>query len=205
MFKVILIINKKTGLTINSIESLRQTYGDHNQFTTYTVDQIIVPNAFDCNIDNICTNGIHFFNDFETAFFYDYILSDDFSGTITQYDGDGTKLSVIQYVNGVKNGESKSYDADGFCSCHHYVNGIRNGLAIEESYYYRYIGSYLYNLKNGLWECIDKIHNVSTKGDCVEGFKNGEWTTSCVLTGRLLGSKIYDLKDCYICACVRRE
>lgn len=197
VFKVLLIINKKTGETIDSIVSIAYSLPG----TEYTVNQLVFPKSFRCKMRSICAPGIHFFNDFDTAFMYDYRCPEDFIGVWTEYDDDGKIAHETTYSNGLNNGkiEKKSFNwSNGHdCEISHRVNGILNGHYLRENSNHRQEGHYINDEKYGLWKIEDKALRIISEGCYVDNGKNGRWVekytednkykSGCYLNGKKSG------------------
>lgn len=168
-FKVLLIINKETGGTIDSINAVFTRYNnDCKTITTYTVGQFVLPDAFDCFANEVCTYGIHFFNEFDTAFFYDDYLPYDFTGTWTKHYDDGREERVVEFKNGKKNGLCKMISGDR-CDQYNYEDDRRNGQAVEEDPRWKRSGNFDCDFKHGEWLCYDKSDKRTTKEYYVAG------------------------------------
>lgn len=195
LFKVLMIINKGTSETIESITVPGLFSGGQSVQTTFTVGEIVIPNSYDCDVNNICTNGLHFFNDFDTAFFYDYNLPHDFTGTQVLYDNDGQIMTSTEYLNGIKNGLHLSYES-GSHSSHHYTNGKLAGYATEDSQFSRQTGHYIDGKKYGLWTIHNKITDCIEEGNFIDGRMDGQWSEKYIEKKLLIqGNYVYGMKQ----------
>ena len=97
-----LIFNKLT------LEECQQVEGKFIQkITKYMVGKIIVPDSFDLNLDNVCSNGIHYYKNIECAFYHDieYLIEKEnkwnkkiyFKGLIKEWKQNGDLDIVIQF------------------------------------------------------------------------------------------------------------
>src|SRR5205823_528566 len=68
--KVLMIINIRNLSSIVSIDHFYENSFDKKTFITYIVDKVVYPDKFDDNIDNVCSNGIHYFKSIDRAYNY---------------------------------------------------------------------------------------------------------------------------------------
>src|SRR5688500_6099539 len=81
--EVIAIINiqdAKTIDTINNIYRVRNIMGNAISFSNiiYKIGCKVKPDRFDFNLDVICSNGIHYFNSIEAAYFYRFNIPNNY-------------------------------------------------------------------------------------------------------------------------------
>ena len=120
-FDVIEIIDLSDMTTKQSVQS------SYNHSFKYMSGKIVEPDRFNNDMDIVCTNGIHFFIDIETAFFY--MDTDDFSrlvrtgGRMGWHDC-GRLSYVSEWLDGKHHGRSLFYRPDGtYFEERVYVNG----------------------------------------------------------------------------------
>ncbi len=100
-------------------------------------------------------------------------------GEWKMYSESGRLLEIINYVNGVADGNVKMYypDTDRIVLDCMYANGKRNG-------YYKYYyengnihedGAYKDNTKHGYWKIYTPDGNIEEEGEYVNGYREGEW------------------------------
>lgn len=115
---VVKIINIHNATTCDSI--INHNYAH----TVYTVGKIVVPDAFDSNLNSVCTNGIHYFKTIKAALMYRHSTteqSDLHMATCAQtnhYQEDEQTTSIDEDSN-------KNSNKNKFCQC---------SLSIRESY-----------------------------------------------------------------------
>lgn len=88
------IYNKFTKHEIDCIQS------DFDNNFIYKKGQYVFVNNYDHDINNICTNGIHFYLSEEAAFFHnikDYIYINEYTGIYKEWDNDGQTKIWLQY------------------------------------------------------------------------------------------------------------
>lgn len=68
--KVIDIINCKDMIDEESVVNVLHLKGFSSKKTAYEVGNIVVPDEFDSNIENICTGGIHYFNSIDAVYHF---------------------------------------------------------------------------------------------------------------------------------------
>jgi len=163
-FLVLAIINKQTGECVDSIIAISIC----NIHTLYQVGRIIVPNLYDCQIDQVCAPGIHFFNDFETAYFYQLDpISTKYTGPIKRYYDDGAIQMIGQYKDGTLNGPTMCIDR-GLISKGNRSDGVKTGRWIETCQYINMISIKQYDANGNLQERAlvrksDSDHNELTQ------------------------------------------
>ena len=110
LLKVIDIINKfDQTKTIDSIESSVYTESK----VKYVKKKIVKSNLFDCDLSEVCSNGIHFFESIEAAFYYELRGLHNYTGHWTAWDDDGQKYSEGDFLNGEKTGHWIEWDENG--------------------------------------------------------------------------------------------
>lgn len=93
-FKVVAIIN-----TDNPKQIIRSA--TNRRKTTYTINEIVVPDMFDTDMDLICTTGIHYFKTIDAAFFY-RTAPPRYTGLWYNWNSNGILESTLLYMNGVQ-------------------------------------------------------------------------------------------------------
>jgi antitoxin component YwqK of YwqJK toxin-antitoxin module len=149
-FEVIDIINKfDLTKTINSIQN--STYENK---TEYIKGTIVRPDSFDPDLDKVCSNGIHFFEDIMCAFYYELDSLPDYTGHWAHWNDNGQREHDCHYSNGAlhglwihwhDNGEKfkEGHFSEGYATGR-WITRYRNGLKMEE-------GDYLNGQKVGQW------------------------------------------------------
>jgi hypothetical protein len=94
--KVLLIINIST---LNIVRRPRTVFNVGKQVSMYRVDKIVIPDAYDENINVVCTNGIHYFKTLEGAYYYRY-PSGSYTGSWPIWNRDGKKKEVHEFADG---------------------------------------------------------------------------------------------------------
>jgi hypothetical protein len=120
-FDVIEIIDLGDMTTKQSVQS------SYKHSFKYTAGEIVEPDKFNNDMDIVCTNGIHFFIDIETAFFH--MDTDDFSrlvrtGKRMGWHDCGQLSYVSEWLDGKHHGRSLLYCPDGtYFEERVYING----------------------------------------------------------------------------------
>lgn len=74
--------------------------------TTYTVNEIVEPDKYDEDINNVCSSGIHYFKTLERAYYYkDANKNHKYTGYWADWGDSGNKILEGAYANGKKIGE----------------------------------------------------------------------------------------------------
>ena len=82
----------------------------------YTVDQVVSVPDFDTDVENISSNGIHYFKCIEAAFFYEllYYFSNKIeNGKVYEHHSNGRLLRECGFKNGLKDGYNSVWSIDG--------------------------------------------------------------------------------------------
>lgn len=101
--------------------------------TVYKKGYIVKPDHYDENINNICTNGIHYFKSLEPAYYYN-INTDDryYTGYCVGYYASGMIKETAWYLGGKYNGFYVSYHESGNVKASgSYTSGMKNSIWIE--------------------------------------------------------------------------
>ena len=80
--------------------------------TVYEVGKIVYPDTYDHNIENVCSNGIHYFKTIEPAYFYRNPPI-NYTGIAICWHNNGQKYSEGPMLNGIKNGKWTYWFSDG--------------------------------------------------------------------------------------------
>lgn len=101
---------------------------------SYEVGKIIKTN-YDTNIENVCSEGIHYFKNKERALrYYETVMSDNFTGKYEKFYDNGVLEFEKNYKNGLLDGCYTRRHENGVVSVRkHYINGLLDG--IYESWY----------------------------------------------------------------------
>lgn len=78
----------------------------------YKVGEIVKPNSYNDDINEICSNGIHYFKTLESAYYYENELS-DFTGKWYSWFGNGQKELEIDRKNGIPDGKLIEWSENG--------------------------------------------------------------------------------------------
>lgn len=181
--KVVVIINVNNG---NVIKSIDNTYYGHHFFKsriTYTVGDIVTPDKFDNNLDNVCSHGIHYLKTIKAAFFYRKLKKysgQKYSGQWMKFYDDGAVMCEGLYINGKKEGDWVYFNNDGSIKCkENYVNGVQKDekkICKYENGNIKSEGKYVNGKEEGEWTEYYENGIIENKGKYVKGKKNGEWT-----------------------------
>jgi antitoxin component YwqK of YwqJK toxin-antitoxin module len=149
---VVRIANKfDKNKTINSVQN---TF--YEKKITYIVGKQVGVDDFDTNIYDVCSTGIHFFNSYKAAFFFEFpdVMPEKYTGKYNGYYCTGQKMfkgnlskgkEVGLWIQWFENGQKKSEGK--------YTNGKHSSFWI---YYY----------ENGRKQC---------EGNCSNGKRIGLW------------------------------
>lgn len=95
-----------TELIFNKFDHLKTLVSIRNMpYETeliYEVGEIAQPDGYDNDINEVNTNGIHFFNTIDAAYYYNFKCPPDFTGELKEFDQLGTYLESTFYLNGIK-------------------------------------------------------------------------------------------------------
>ena len=115
-------------LNINNIESIKKIVNNNYKIKIiYKCDEIIIPDKFDENIDEVCSSGIHYFKTIDAAFYYKE-LPRLFTGKWIYWHENGNKSYECEYIDGKETGkwiswyENKNKSSEG-----EYINGKLTG------------------------------------------------------------------------------
>ena len=163
-------------ITINSITNI------YYKKITYTVDTIAYPDKFNPNLDEVYTNGIHFYKNIIRAYFHDFDFEIDdniiYTGEYIDYYDNGQIYEKCNYTDDKLNGEYIKYYENGqiYEKCN-YTNGKINGEYIN---YYK-CGqiyekcNYTNGKINGEYINYYKCGQIALKCNYTNGKINGEY------------------------------
>lgn len=154
----------------------------------YEVGKVVEPDSFDPDLNNICSNGVHYFKTIDRAFYYrNYDNLPLYTGRCIDWFDNGQKKLEGSYIKGKMNGKWTYWDTKGRISFdEYYSDGIRCGIwtslyedgnkAWEKHYYVRAPGVYRYVswYKNGNIE-VEGDYIINNSVTC-EDIQHGVWT-----------------------------
>ena len=139
----------------NNMELIKEvTNNNYYIKITYKCDEIIVPDIFDENINEVCSSGIHYFKTIDAAFYYRDQLPTQFTGKwVCWYgNGNGNKNYESRYIDGKKTGKWTRW----------YENGNKS-----------FEGEYINDKKTGKWTRWYENGNKSFEGEYINDEKIG--------------------------------
>lgn len=149
-----------------------------NKKILYETNKEIIADSFDDNLNNVCSNGIHYYKSIECAFFcelsYSDLMLNKFNGVFLNYYDDGRLHISKNYLHGKLNGKFLEY----------FDNGI---LHIESCYSVgKLSGNFLKFYKNGIrWiEC--NYENNYIVGNHYMWYENNQLASVCTYKNGLL-------------------
>lgn len=175
------------------------------RITRYEVGKSVEPNKFDENINNVCSEGIHYFKTIIPAYYYRSV-PDEYAGYwISHYD-DGSKESEGYYEEGVKWSFWTHWNENGTIdSKGQYIKGQRNKkwTHYHENGKIKTCGEYNNDEKNGYWISFHSNEQKESEGNYINDQKSGHWvfwndkgekeTDGEYLEGKRIGTwEIYD-------------
>uniref|UniRef100_A0A6C0EAG9 Uncharacterized protein n=1 Tax=viral metagenome TaxID=1070528 RepID=A0A6C0EAG9_9ZZZZ len=158
-FEVILIFNK-----FNPDEMLNEILTEYqNKKVVYTTGKIVTPDYYDCDMNNICSNGIHYYKTIEQAYYHDIEAhAINYTGVIKEWFHNGKKIKEINLKEGHRHGLAKYwYDVGGRSLEINYSNGMRHGTYKE---WYR----------DGMLACQSEYKNNLLDGSSTCFYMNGK-------------------------------
>jgi len=155
--RVLKIINvNDIETTTDSVHHRNQTFG---YSAIYTVGSIVKSYNFNENIQEVCSNGIHYYKSLESAFFH-RSMPDGYTGRWFCQNSDGSKDWEGYFANGEKNGVHREWDkSEGLTYRIEWLDDTRHGL-------------FLCFYKNGTQKQIGRYSNGSATGVWFEWYKN---------------------------------
>ena len=171
-----------------------------NSTVLYEVEKEVTPDHFDKEIENVCSNGIHYFKMIDRAFLYRDSPIDYTGIWFDWYDSGQIKNRQI-YVNGQRDGIYTSYQEEGDkrsegkyendkqvgiwlewftggekYSEEYFVNGKRHGKSIHWSYDGNIlrVGFYKNGYMDGIWTYLNPNGIGKTLNKFVDGMFHSE-------------------------------
>lgn len=131
-----------------TIEMVKST--SYVKTAIYKIGDIVKPDVYDNCANNVCSNGIHYYNDYEAAMTYEgykdpdgphrrwhtdghlreesYLRHGKFHGVLKLFDESGQPVEDSSWNNGVRHGPTKWY-IDGKLSVDsNWKNGVKHGI-----------------------------------------------------------------------------
>lgn len=179
-------IFKMSNPEINK-EYVINAYGDVN--LTYRVKQIVGPNYYDDDIENVCSCGIHYFKTPLRVIYYGGVPV-DFTGEWFYFSDDGFKEKVENLVNGKLSGKTTEFYKNGTIYREwHYENGERSGnfTRWHENGKKEWEGNYTNDKKTGVWFKWNNNGKLFRETNYLNGEKMGKQ-----ITYDIDGNKIYE-------------
>jgi antitoxin component YwqK of YwqJK toxin-antitoxin module len=152
-------------------------YGD---VITYEIGSIVKSNGYNMNLDDIRTTGIHYFNTFEPAFYYNFIMTKGYTGDFIGYHDNGVVSATYRYKDGIIDGDCIAYCENGnIIGSKTYVNGKLQGESVA------YYG-------NGRVKSVYYFTNGCVNGEHTEYYDNGQLRKKCCYNsvGQLQGKYV---------------
>lgn len=146
--------------------------------TIYEVGEIVYPDYFDPDINNLYSNGIHYFKTIEPAYYYNRYFQENYTGLHRCWTDNGSLICEGQYLNGLRSETWTHYYSDGKkLSEGSYLESEESGKwfswynnGITES-----VGEYLEGKKHGKWVYRYSNSKVSSRGYYVNDDETGLW------------------------------
>jgi antitoxin component YwqK of YwqJK toxin-antitoxin module len=134
----------------------------------YEIGKLIIPDYFDTNLEDVCSNGIHYFLKLECAFYYS--LKVITNGEYLSWHDNGQQYVKCTYTDGNLNGEYLKWYENGQQSIKcTYTDGKRNG-------------EYLKWYENGQQSEKCTYTDGKKNGEYLEWFSNGQQLIKCTYT-----------------------
>jgi len=147
--------------------------------TQYKEGEIVYPNKYDEDIDNVCSSGIHYFKEIDAAYLYDEIPN-SYTGNCHSWYDNGQISQSISCVDGIITGKLTTWYIDGQITYEgEFLQGEQTGKAIQWQANGKksYEGYYLNGLKSGKWTFWHENDEKEREGSFLEGNKIGIWTS----------------------------
>jgi antitoxin component YwqK of YwqJK toxin-antitoxin module len=156
----------------------------------YEINNIVTPDAYDDDLDEICSGGIHYFNDmFRTFYYRDIPLAPGtietgpfhYTGHWIEWYDDGQKESEGNYQDGKKTGEwFEWFEWYGRMQAGNYQDNKKIGKWIEWNYdgQMRSERNYLNDIMTGKWIEWYENGQIKFEGNYLNGMMTGkliEW------------------------------
>ena len=113
---VIMIINVNDGTNVESIDNTYiNVYGDKESHIMYTVNKRVEADNFDTELNEVCSNGIHYFKSIKAAYFYRNVnkVPSGYTGEWYSWHDNGRKRDYGRYKNGRLIGSLLKWDYHG--------------------------------------------------------------------------------------------
>lgn len=150
--------NKLKVLKIINVNNLKSISTIINKYKTktlkYKVGEIVESKHYDEEINNICSDGIHYFKTLIPAYYYRHV-PDMYTGKWITYYDNGQKESEGKYYNEQKTG--------------YWITWYENGQKETE-------GNYINGIRENKWTIWYENGEKITEGCYVKGKKSGNWT-----------------------------
>jgi antitoxin component YwqK of YwqJK toxin-antitoxin module len=140
-------------------------------YTTYEINKIVHPDSYNEDINQVYSNGIHYFKTIDCAYFYE-VTPIMHSGPVTKWHENGRVYLTGKYLNGLETGKWIGFYDNGDVRCiGEYKNGLENG---KWTLFYPYDGSLLRSFFRGNW--TQRRGRKMEEGNFCEGKKTDKWT-----------------------------
>ena len=168
--RVISICNKFTD------EEMSQINSNYDENFIYKVGSIIFDQKYNTDENEIRTEGIHFFLNYESAFFYK-LNTRNYTGIYKTWHRNGQLKIECNYRNGKIDGLYKQWYENGklHTDCN-YVNGKLDGLYFswhKSSQFYVQYSSYMNMQNDGLCGERRIDGQLSSENNYIDGVKHG--------------------------------
>jgi antitoxin component YwqK of YwqJK toxin-antitoxin module len=120
----------------------------------YKVGTIAIANEYDSNINNICSNGIHYFKTIDGAFYYGFVPK-NYTGKWYYYYCEGNVECETEYVNGLLHGKKIEWHENNIKKAEYeLINNKIYGKHIRwhSNGQVQTIGNYDQDSKTGKWD-----------------------------------------------------
>lgn len=108
--KVELIFDKLSPTTL--LGAIASTA--YHKKSMYIVGETVIADEFDENLDNVCSNGIHYYRSLDCAFYFQFDrIVKGYDGPFFCWHGNGAVKWQATYVNGTENGKCVEWDKFG--------------------------------------------------------------------------------------------
>jgi antitoxin component YwqK of YwqJK toxin-antitoxin module len=174
--KVICIFLKSDPM--EQLQFVKNTvHKDH--IIVYETGEIVTADSYDQCIDNVCSQGIHYFKSLEAAYYYLLENNDRYTGKMYWWYDNGAKLQEAHYINGTKHGILTEWHDNGYKSKEfNYEHGDINGTYI--TWYengdicttYEYVNGNIH----GTFRMWYPNGNIKKEHNYVNGKRHGKWS-----------------------------
>lgn len=168
-------------IDIDSLLDVKQIENHYDQKRLeYKVGNVVYPDYYDSNLQNVCSGGVHYFKRLKRAYYY-RDRPHGWIGDWEEWDDDGRGLGRICYLKGgtvqrysnnkkstERTGPHVVVSRKGTIICQgQYKNGQKEGLWVE--WYGKHLPKRQYNCKNGQYD-----------GEMLEWSQNGKECTRII-------------------------